>query len=63
MVPAGGASEFSPTKTSISSGFDHQVAARPPVYIDPEAAMLLEDKLLDADSSGEEVRFALRRED
>jgi iron-sulfur cluster assembly protein len=36
-----------------------EVLQEAPVFLEPEAAALLEDKLLDADLSGEQVRFAL----
>jgi iron-sulfur cluster assembly protein len=33
-----------------------------PVFLEPEAAALLDDKLLDADLAGEQVRFALKEQ-
>ncbi len=39
-----------------------QVLEASPVYLEPEAGALLDDKLLDADVDGEEVRFALREQ-
>jgi hypothetical protein len=33
-----------------------------PVFLEPEAAALLDDKLLDADFSGELVHFAVRQQ-
>jgi iron-sulfur cluster assembly protein len=33
-----------------------------PVFLEPEAAALLDDKLLDADLSGERVHFALKEQ-
>lgn len=31
-----------------------------PIFLEPQAAALLEDKLLDAEVAGEEVRFSVR---
>ena len=39
-----------------------EVLAEAPVFLEPEAAALLDDKLLDADFSGEQVHFALREQ-
>jgi hypothetical protein len=39
-----------------------KVLAEAPVFLEPEAAALLDDKLLDADFSGELVHFALREQ-
>jgi hypothetical protein len=33
-----------------------------PVFLEPEAAAVLEDKLLDADVDGDQVRFAVRQQ-
>jgi Fe-S cluster assembly iron-binding protein IscA len=40
-----------------------QVLDEAPVFVEPEAAAMLEDKLLDADVAGEERRFALKQQD
>ncbi len=37
-----------------------QVVDGAPVYLEPEAAALLEERTLDAERSGETLRFALR---
>jgi hypothetical protein len=39
-----------------------EVLAEAPVFLEREAAALLEDKLLDADFSGEQVHFDLREQ-
>ena len=39
-----------------------EVLAEAPVFLEPEAAALLDDKLLDADFSGEQVHFAFREQ-
>jgi hypothetical protein len=39
-----------------------EVLAEAPVFLEPEAAALLADKLLDADFSGEQVHFDLREQ-
>jgi hypothetical protein len=39
-----------------------EVLAEAPVFLEPEAAALLDDKLLDADFSSEQVHFALREQ-
>jgi iron-sulfur cluster assembly protein len=40
-----------------------QVLDEAPVFVEPEAAALLDDKLLDADLAGERLRFALKQQD
>jgi hypothetical protein len=40
-----------------------QVLEDAAVYVEPEAAALLEDKLLDAERAGDKVQFALRQQD
>ena len=37
-----------------------EVLEEVPVFLEPEAAALLDDKLLDADLSSDQVRFALK---
>jgi Fe-S cluster assembly iron-binding protein IscA len=39
---------------------DDQVLDEAPVFVDPAAAALLDDKLLDAEQSGEKLQFALK---
>jgi iron-sulfur cluster assembly protein len=41
---------------------DDQVLPEAAVFVEPEAAALLDDKLLDAEQSGEKVQFALRQQ-
>jgi iron-sulfur cluster assembly protein len=38
-----------------------EVLEEAPVFLEPEAAALLDDKLLDADTSGDQVHFAVRQ--
>lgn len=40
-----------------------QVLEDAPVFVEPEAAALLEDKLLDAERAGDKVQFALKQQD
>lgn len=37
-----------------------QVLEEAPVFLEPQAAEMLDDKLLDADISGEQVQFAVK---
>ena len=39
-----------------------QVLEDAPVFLEPEAAVLLDDKVLDADIAGDQVRFNLKEE-
>ena len=41
---------------------DDEVLEGVPVFLEPEAAAALEDKLLDADVSGDQVQFAVRQQ-
>lgn len=40
-----------------------EVLEAAPVFLEPQAAEMLDDKLLDADVEGEQVRFAVREQD
>lgn len=40
-----------------------QVVEDSPVYLDPEAGALLDDKLLDADVQGDQIRFGLQEQE
>jgi iron-sulfur cluster assembly protein len=42
---------------------DDEVLEEAAVFLEPEAAMLLDDKLLDAELAGERVRFAVKERD
>ena len=44
-------------------GLGDQVLEDAPVFVEAEAARLLQDKLLDAELAGERLRFALRERD
>lgn len=39
-----------------------QVLANTPVFLEPEAGALLDDKLLDADVEGDQIRFGLHEQ-
>jgi Fe-S cluster assembly iron-binding protein IscA len=66
MDPAGNAAAETGLRVGLSAGPDtndeviEERGAR--VFVEDTAAMLLDDKVLDADRSGEQVRFSIARQ-